>query len=194
MRVTASRATVHRTDPDPKMQGLQVEVLKDEVRDDVEHFEPYGLTSHPKEADGSQGPEAIVIELGSADHTVAVVVGDRRYRLTGLDEGEVALYDDLGQVVHLARDHIAIEAAAGNSVEVYGPDSINLHSDDVLLGNSADAALAKWPALKTFMDQLLLALAAATHSGVPGTTLAWPTALPTTPPDATGGTEKVTAK
>ena len=44
------------------------------------------------------------------DHTVVVCVADRRYRLTNLQEGEVALYDDLGNVVHLMRDRVKVNA------------------------------------------------------------------------------------
>lgn len=30
-----------------KMQGLQMRLTADEVKDGMEHFEPYGLTSNP---------------------------------------------------------------------------------------------------------------------------------------------------
>lgn len=39
------------------------------------------------------------------------MVADRRYRLQGLAAGEVALYDDLGQKVHLTRGGIVIDGA-----------------------------------------------------------------------------------
>lgn len=45
---------------------------------------------------------------GDREHSIAICVADRRYRLTGLTSGEVALYDDQGQEVVLAREGIRI--------------------------------------------------------------------------------------
>jgi len=50
------------------------------------------------------------------------VVSDRRYRLTGLAEGEVALYDDLGHKVHLAREGIVIDGGGHNVSVINAPD------------------------------------------------------------------------
>lgn len=90
-----------------KMRTLQISLLAGEPKDDVEHFEPYGFTSEVKV--GSE-PLALFFD-GDRSHGVVVVVADRRYRLTGLQSGEVAIYDDLGQKVHLTRDGIVIDGA-----------------------------------------------------------------------------------
>ena len=47
--------------------------------------------------------------MGNREHSIAICVADRRYRLTGLTSGEVALYDDQGQEVVLAREGIRIQ-------------------------------------------------------------------------------------
>lgn len=99
------RGVVTLVNSSTKMQTLQVTLLDGEVKGDLEHFEQYGCTSraHP-------GAEAVTLFFGgNRSHGVAIVVGDRRYRLTGLEAGEVALYDDQGQKVHLKRDKILIE-------------------------------------------------------------------------------------
>ena len=84
------RAVLTVVDADRMTQSIQVEALQDEVIDEFEHMEPYGFTSHPH-----PGAEAILAALGGMrEHSVAVVVGDKRYRLTGLDAGEVAIYTD----------------------------------------------------------------------------------------------------
>lgn len=70
--------------------------------DDREYFQHYGLTSRPK-----AGGEAIFIRQGN--NIIAIASDDRRYRLA-LEEGEVALYDDQGQKVHLKRDGIEVES------------------------------------------------------------------------------------
>lgn len=66
--------------------------------DDAEHVEPYGFTSRPL-----AGAEAVVLTTGaSAEHPVAIVVGDRRYRLVPDTAGDVVLYDHRGSRIDLA--------------------------------------------------------------------------------------------
>lgn len=66
-------------------------------RDLVQH---YGFASRPK-----GGAEVLV----QVDGNVVTCIGsdDRRYRLA-LEDGEAALYDDLGQKVHLSRKGIVL--------------------------------------------------------------------------------------
>lgn len=106
------RAVVTLVKP-TKLQSLQV--MTDQPRDDVEHFEPYGFTSNPQ-----PGAEAVVLNLaGDEDHQVAICVGDRRFRLMTLVTGEVALYDDQGQSVALMRGARVVVTTAG-TVELAG--------------------------------------------------------------------------
>lgn len=85
-----------------KMQSLQLELLADEPKDNIEHFEPYGFTANPK-----AGAESLAIFLGGdRSHGVVIACADRRYRLKGLEPGEVAIYDDQGQSVVLKRGKI----------------------------------------------------------------------------------------
>ena len=100
-----ARGVVTLADGEKKMRVVQVRLLADEVRDDLEHVEPYGFTSEPL-------PEAEAFALffgGDRSHGVVFCVADRRYRLKPLKCGEVAIYDDLGQKVHLTRSGIEIE-------------------------------------------------------------------------------------
>ncbi|WP_431477838.1 phage baseplate assembly protein domain-containing protein [Massilia eburnea] len=58
-----------------------------------------GFTSVPK-----PGAEGVVVFVGgNRDHGLVIAVEDRRFRLKGLASGEVAIYDDQGQKVHLTR-------------------------------------------------------------------------------------------
>jgi phage baseplate assembly protein V len=101
VRLMVARAIVELVDDSKKMQTLQVSIHADELRDDVERYQPYGLTAAPE-----AGAEAIVVMVGgNADHPVAVVVDDRRYRPLDLEEGEVALYTKQdGKRVHCKED------------------------------------------------------------------------------------------
>ena len=76
---------VYRGEP---MQLLQVGVLKDELSDLTEHFQPYGFTSVPLE-----GMDALVHYLsGDRSAGIVSVVADRTSRPLTLAEGDVAIY------------------------------------------------------------------------------------------------------
>lgn len=93
------------SDSAPVVQLVQVKI-GDEILTDVEHLEPYGYTSRPQ-----VGAEALLAALkGSPAHTAVLMLGGRQFRLKNLAEGEVAMYDDLGNVVHFMRDKIRVEA------------------------------------------------------------------------------------
>ncbi|UVL26242.1 phage baseplate assembly protein V [Pseudomonas donghuensis] len=85
-----------------KLQGLQMRLTADEVKDGMEHFEPYGLTSNPHP--GAEGLAAFL--NGDRSHGVVICVSDRRFRLQGLESGEVALYTDEGDCLHFKRGRV----------------------------------------------------------------------------------------
>jgi len=89
-----------------KMQGVQVKLLSGEVRD-MERFQNYGLTSQPHAGAEVAG----VFVGGNRNHGLVLAIDDRRYRLKGLQSGEVALYDDLGHIIKLSRTGIVITGA-----------------------------------------------------------------------------------
>lgn len=113
-----ARGTVAVVNSASKMQGLQIRLLAGEVKDAVEHFEPYGFTSNP-----NPGAEGVTLFFdGDRSHGLVVVVADRRYRMTGFETGEVAIHDDQGQYVHLKR----------NGILTHSPLNIYLRTDGVL--------------------------------------------------------------
>jgi phage baseplate assembly protein V len=99
VRNMIGRAVIKRTNSDRKMQDAQVGLLAGEVRDGVEHFEAYGFTSRPH-----PGAEGVFLSItGNRDHGALVCVGDRRYRLKALADGEVAMYTDEGTQIVLKK-------------------------------------------------------------------------------------------
>ena len=108
-----------------KMQGVQISILSDETRDKVERLQNYGFTSNPK-----PGAEAVVLAVGGTrNHAVVIACDDRRYRLTGLTSGEVAVYTDEGDKIVLKRGNV-IEITSTTKVHVVTPlveISGNLH-------------------------------------------------------------------
>ena len=95
-------------------QQLQVELLKGELRDGVEHMQNYGFTSHPK-----GGDVAVAFIGGNREQGIVLVVDDRRYRIS-LEPGEVAIYDDQGNKIELLREMIKVTAVA--KVQIAAPD------------------------------------------------------------------------
>lgn len=116
VRMLLARSVVTLVNDALKVQGLQITVLQGEVAQ-VQRFQEYGFTSVPL-----PGAEAIVAALaGVRSHLVAIAVDDGRYRLKGLQGGEVALYTDEGDVIHFKRGK-SIEITSGGSVKVTAPE------------------------------------------------------------------------
>lgn len=123
VRLMISRAVLSAISDGHGIQLVQVKLLEGEVRDGVERFQNYGLTSVPHP--GAEGIMACV--SGNRDHGVVIAMDDRRFRLQGLASGEVALYDDLGQVIHLKRTGILIETSLNFECRA---KNIKLHAEE----------------------------------------------------------------
>jgi len=146
IRLMVSRGVIRLVNDGLKLQEVQIALLADETRDTVERFQEYGFTSVPH-----PGAEAVFLSVGgSRDHGIVIAIDDRRYRLKGLQSGEAALYDDLGQKVHLTRDGIVAES----------PLQITAISPEINLGGERAGLLA-------LIDERLLELFNNhTHPGV----------------------------
>ncbi|HDR2353267.1 TPA: phage baseplate assembly protein [Enterobacter roggenkampii] len=94
-----ARAVVTGLNTASKCQILQVELMPGEPKENVEHLEPYGFTSAP--LTGAEG--FALFPDGDRSHGVILMVADRRYRIKGLQAGEVAIYTDEGDSITLKR-------------------------------------------------------------------------------------------
>lgn len=132
------RAVLAASDDAQAIQLLQVQALPGEDHAEVEAWQDYGLTTHP-----IPGAEILLGAIGgNRDHLVAIRVGDRRYRLTGLAQGEVALHDDQAQTIHLTRDGIVVSTAQAEGVTVIAP-KVTVLSDDINLGGPGGEKVAR---------------------------------------------------
>lgn len=107
------RGVLRGVDDSNGRQQVQIELLKDELRDGVEHMQNYGFTSHP-----TGGDVAVAFLGGNREQGIVIVIDDRRFRLS-LEAGEVAMYDDQGNKIELLRDQIKITAVA--KVQIVAP-------------------------------------------------------------------------
>jgi phage gp45-like len=106
-----SRSVVEQVDDSKLWQEGTHSVFANEQQDTIEHVHPYGFTSVVQPPTGGgvarKAAEAIFSFLGGGrSHGIAMLIGDRRYRLYGLANGEVSLHDDQGQQVHFKRNGI----------------------------------------------------------------------------------------
>lgn len=169
-RMMVGRAVINLINDGLKLQELQVSLLADEVRADVERMQEYGFTSHP-----IPGAEAVMVSVGGArDHGIVIATDDRRYRVKGLPQGEVAIYDDQGQVIHLKRDKV---------IHIYGCDQIQVDAAvsatvtaPVITANAGTSCQINSPeinlatdreSLRALIDERLIAIFNGhTHAGV----------------------------
>lgn len=98
------RAVLRALNDGTGTQTMQVELLKDELYDGVERFQEYGFTSVPH-----AGAETVMVSIGGQrGHGIIVACEDKRYRITGLENGEVAIYTDEdldgGHRIHMKRN------------------------------------------------------------------------------------------
>lgn len=139
------RAVIKTVSDSGDLQLLQLLLNSDEIRSGLARIQEYGFTSVPM-----AGAEAAVLFLnGNRDHGIVIGVEDRRYRLKGLSAGEVALYDDQGQIVKLKRAGIEISTPmdvtviAGGDVDVSADGDANIAAANVNV--DADTATVTAP-------------------------------------------------
>lgn len=105
VRLALGRGIVKLVNDAAGIQKIQLSLMQNETRSNIERFMEYGFSSHPL-----TGAEAAVIFMGgNRDHGIIIAVDDRRYRLKNLEAGEVALYTDEGDSIILKR---------GNKVQI----------------------------------------------------------------------------
>lgn len=135
----AQRVELRNVDDSSGGQRVQVRAAGGAIRAGVERPQSYGMTSVPP-----VGAEGVMLALGGrGDHALVVVVDDRRYRLHGLESGEVALYTDEGDKIHLKRGG-AIEVTASAEIKLAAPRVIlSGDSDAVAVASRVDGQLAE---------------------------------------------------
>jgi phage gp45-like len=126
---------VEGVDDTKLMQESKHSLFEGEQQDQIEHVHPYGFVNVPKKPTGSgklrKAAEAFMSFLGgNRSHGIAMVVGDRRYRLYKLEEGEVALHDDQGHQVHIKRDGVFVSAPQSKKVVAQIMDDDHLPRED----------------------------------------------------------------
>lgn len=112
----AFRGVVLGVNAAPAVQLVQVDGLDGETLQAVELMQQYGLTSHPP-----VGTMAVLVPIGGRTaHGIIIATEHGAYRLKNLASGEVAIYTDEGDHVHLKRGRV-VEIVAGTKLRVVSP-------------------------------------------------------------------------
>lgn len=128
VRLILGKGELHMVDDGGPVQTVQATFLVGETRDAMERPQDYGFASHP--LPGMQ-PFAGFFGGDRSDGFV-IAVCDREYRIR-LGRGEVAVYDDLGQKVHLTRAGVVVDSPldvtvrAGATLRLEGKD-VEIHA------------------------------------------------------------------
>jgi len=122
-----------------KMREVQIQLADGEVRDKVEHYEPFGFTSEMI-TDGKTD-SVVVFTDESRGLGMVVCVADRRYRPTDLKPGEVCVYDKKGRKVYFKEDGIVVEGVDSpvtvntSSKVIINASSVEINADTTINGN-----------------------------------------------------------
>jgi phage baseplate assembly protein V len=132
VRLMISRAVLNAIDDGSGLQLVKVKLLDGEIRDGVERFQNYAFTSVP--LSGAEGIAACV--SGNRDHAVIVAMDDARYRITGLQAGEAAMYTHMDKQAHkhriIFKNDGSIEVLAKN-ITLKATETVRIEGDKVHL-------------------------------------------------------------
>ncbi|MCQ9325767.1 phage baseplate assembly protein V [Neisseria dentiae] len=121
----AFRGKIARVKSGGGVQKIQVEGLEGETVQDLEHAENFGFTSHPP-----AGSDCVVVPLGGkTSHGIIVTTTNGDYRITGLSEGETAVYNADGAQIVLKKGRI-IEIDC-ETLNIKAPSGVNITANNV---------------------------------------------------------------
>lgn len=119
------RGKVARVQAGGGVQKIQVEGLDGETVQDLEHAENFGFTSNPP-----AGSDCVVVPLGGkTSHGIIVTTTNGAYRITGLSDGETAVYNAAGAKMVLKKGRV-IEIDC-DKLNIKAPSGVNITSEKV---------------------------------------------------------------
>jgi phage baseplate assembly protein V len=95
-----SRGVLRATSDENGVQTMQLGLLEEEVADQVERIQSYGLSAVPHNG----GDAVIAFMQGNRDHGAVLAVNDRASRPRNQKAGEVTLYNNKKVSLHLTED------------------------------------------------------------------------------------------
>lgn len=116
IRTLFLRAIIESVNDEKGIQLVQISGLADEVLDNVERLQNYGLTSNPPVKS-----EAFVAFVGAdRSNGIVLAIDNRQFRFKTLKPGEVCMYTDEGDYLKFSREK-QIELHSGSKVTITAP-------------------------------------------------------------------------
>jgi len=134
MRNIVARGIVSMVDDERKLQETQIRLLDSELVEKAERVQQYGFSSHPQNE-----AECFVVFAGAGrEHPLVFSVDDRRYRVKATKQGEVVIYTDEGDSIHLKRDNTIVVTTKHLVVDaeedvVFNTKEMTINADTQLL-------------------------------------------------------------
>jgi len=135
------RGVVHRVDDTTGMQQLDVETHEGVVRSGVEVLMPYGLASTP-----AAGGLTVLLAVGGDQGDMIALPQASGARFGGMAPGEVAIYDDGGNRIHLRAGGVIelvaateIKAMVGGTIVSITAAGVAITGDLTVSGQVSDA-------------------------------------------------------
>lgn len=121
--MTIASMKITATDDSGSIHRAQVRGFGPETIDAMPVLQIYGLASH-----AMVGSDAVaVFASGDRSNGVIIATGNQQFRLRGLKSGEVALYDNSGNVVKLGNGG-KIEVTCPTEVKVICPGKVRMET------------------------------------------------------------------
>lgn len=156
IKLSIARGIIKLVNDASGIQTVQLDMLANETKSNIERIQEYGFTSSP--LSGSQGVALFI--GGSRDHGVIVATDDARYRIK-TQPGEVAIYSHEGHKIILKNGGIielngtninlncqTMQINASNSVEINSPQTNStgdITADGISLTNHVHTGVQSGP-------------------------------------------------
>lgn len=132
IQLVVGRGRVTTSNDTGAVQMLQIQLGALETRDKTPRLAEFGLTSRPPPTS-----DVIVIFLGGdRSNGVAIATGHQPSRPTGLNEGEVQLYDLWGKSIYLTEDAGIVINANGTPVTVNDATQVTINASTEVTMNT----------------------------------------------------------
>lgn len=122
-----ARGTVEGVDDSKAIQRIRASLLSNEVHPKIERFQNYGFTANP-----TLNSDCLTIfQNGNRTQGYVIAVEDRKFRLKGLESGEVALYTDEGDKIVLKRSN-TIEVTT-KTLNIISENTVNITTKNAIV-------------------------------------------------------------
>nr|DAP82346.1 MAG TPA: baseplate assembly protein V [Caudoviricetes sp.] len=126
-------------------QHCQVKTAAGEILNDVAFLEPYGFTAKPKKKS-----ETLIFNVnGNKFNNVVLNIGNRELRFKELNDGEVAMYDDSGNLLHFKNGGVidfkapATMNQTAQTINISGTTAVNVRTKTLIAEADSVSVKAK---------------------------------------------------